>query len=81
VILRIVRIGLPAAIAAAGVVMLILAGNENEQGAGIALIGVALVVVILNAFLRLGASSEQDREREEAAREYLDRHGHWPDED
>lgn len=80
-ILRIVRIGLPAAIAAAGVVMLILAGNENEQGAGIALIGVALVVVILNAFLRLGASSEQDREREEAAREYLDRHGHWPDED
>jgi hypothetical protein len=80
VILRLVRVGLPAAIAAAGVVLLIVGDGENAQGAGIALIGVAIVVVILNVFLRLGVSSERDRAREEAAREHFDRTGQWPDE-
>jgi hypothetical protein len=80
VILRLVRVGLPAAISAAGVVLLIVADGENEQGAGVALIGVALVVMLLNLFLRLSASSEHDREREEAAREHFGRTGHWPDE-
>jgi hypothetical protein len=46
VILRLVRIGLPAAIAAAGVVLLIVGDGENDQGAGVALIGVALVVML-----------------------------------
>ena len=45
-----------------------------------ALIGVALVVMLLNLFLRLSASSTSDREREEAAREHFDRTGRWPDE-
>ena len=78
-ILRIVRVGLPAAIASAGVVLLIVGETENERGAGVALIGVALVVMILNLFLRLGVSSTRDREREEAAREHFDRTGRWPD--
>ena len=80
-ILRLVRVGLPAAIAAAGVVFLIAGEGENDQGAGIALIGVALVVLLLNLALRLGVSSTRDREREEAAREEFDRTGRWPDED
>ena len=79
--LRLVRIVLPAAIAAAGVVFLIVGDTENEQGAGVALIGVAVVVIVLNAFLRLGVSSERDREREEAAREHFDRTGRWPDDE
>ena len=61
-ILRLVRIGVPAAIAAAGVVFLIAGEGENDQGAGIALIGVALVVLMLNVALRLGVSSKRDRE-------------------
>ena len=79
--LRLVRVGLPAAIAAAGVVFLIVGEGENDQGAGIALIGVALTVLLLNLALRLGVSSERDRDAEEAAREHLDRTGRWPDED
>ena len=79
--LRLVRVALPAAIAAAGVVFLILGQTENEQGAGVALIGVAVVVLVLNLFLRLGVSSERDREREEAAREHFDRTGRWPDDE
>jgi hypothetical protein len=81
VILQLVRIGLPAGIAAAGVVLLIVGDGENDQGAGVALIGVALVVMLLNLFLRLGVSSTRDREREEAAREHFDRTGRWPDDE
>ncbi len=80
-ILRLVRIGLPAAIAAAGVVFLIAGEGENDQGAGVALIGVALVVMLLNLALRLGVASNLDREREEAAREHFDRTGRWPDDE
>jgi hypothetical protein len=80
-ILRLVRIGIPAAIAAAGLVFLIAGEGENDQGAGIALIGVALVVMLLNLALRLGVSSERDRDAEEAAREHFDRTGRWPDEE
>ena len=79
--LRFVRIGLPAAIAAAGVVLIIEGATENEQGAGVALVGVAIVVLLLNLFLRLGVSDTRDREREEAARDEFSRTGRWPDED
>jgi len=80
VILFAVRVLLPASIAAAGVVLL-LVGGDNESGAGVALIGCAVIVVLLNLFLRLGVRDTADREREEAAREYFDRHGRWPDEE
>jgi len=80
VILFAVRVLLPASIAAAGVVLLLI-GGDNESGAGVALIGCAVIVVLLNLFLRLGVRDTADREREEAAREYFDRHGRWPDEE
>jgi hypothetical protein len=80
-VIRLVRIGVPAAIAAAGVVFLIAGEGENDQGAGIALIGVSLVVLLLNLALRLGVASTRDREAEEAAREHFDRTGRWPDEE
>jgi hypothetical protein len=62
-----VRYLLPAAILVAGVV-LIAAGDEFAQGAGIVLIGVAVLVVIANLFMRLALQSERDREREERRR-------------
>ena len=79
-ILFAVRVLLPAAIAAAGVVLL-LVGGDTESGAGVALIGCAVMVVLLNLFLRLGVRDTADREREEAAREHFDRHGRWPGEE
>jgi hypothetical protein len=80
VALLLVRIGLPAAIAAAGVVLLVTGAGENEQGAGVALIGCAVMVLLLNVFLRIGMSDERDREREDEAREHFGRTGRWPDE-
>ena len=38
--------------------------------------GILLIVVILWAL----ATGRRDRDDEEAAREYFDEHGHWPDE-
>jgi len=43
----------------------------------IAVLGaIVLVVVILWSLL----TGRDDRDHEEAAREYFDEHGHWPDE-
>ena len=74
--MRLVRIGLPALIALAGVVLLVV-GDDTGQGAGVALLGVALLVVLANVFVRLTISSEREREEEERNRE----RGVWPDED
>ena len=43
----------------------------------IAVVGGILMVVVILYFLLTGHG---DREKEEAAREYFDEHGHWPDE-
>jgi hypothetical protein len=76
---RFARIWLPVGIAVAGVV-LILTGGDAADGAGVLLIGVAGLVVFANLMLRLSLSSERDREREEANRDFFSRTGHWPDE-
>ena len=40
----------------------------------------ALIVWMINWMYRISVQSNRDREREEEAREYFDRHGRWPDE-
>jgi hypothetical protein len=65
--LTLVRYVLPAAIALAGVVLLVI-GGDAPTGAGIVLIGVAVIVVLANLFMRLALQSEEDREREERRR-------------
>jgi membrane protein implicated in regulation of membrane protease activity len=62
-VLQLVRIWLPVAIAVAGLV-LILTGGDAAVGAGIVLLGVALLVVLANLFIRLAIRSQDDRERE-----------------
>ena len=43
----------------------------------IALVGAILVIGMIAYFI---ASGRDDRTEDEAAREYFDAHGHWPDE-
>jgi drug/metabolite transporter (DMT)-like permease len=71
----IVRVWLPIAIALAGVVLIVV-GNETTSAMGVLLIGVALLVVLANVFVRLSLQSEREREEEERNRE----RGVWPDE-
>jgi drug/metabolite transporter (DMT)-like permease len=47
---------------------------------GLALLLIALMVWMINWLFRMSIQSNRDREHEEEAREYFDRHGRWPDE-
>ena len=58
-----VRIWLPVAIGVAGLI-LIATGGDAAVGAGIVLLGVAVLVVLANLFIRLAIQSQDDRERE-----------------
>ena len=84
VLLTATRVWLPLAIAAAGVVLVIVGGAGTDSvlaGAGVALVLAGLVVWMINWMYRMSVQSNRDREREEEAREYFGRHGRWPDED
>jgi hypothetical protein len=79
VLLKAIRYGIPAAFLIAGVVLLAF-GSASNRWDGLAMcIGAGLSVALLNLFFRIGASGDEEREAEEAAREYLAEHGHWPD--
>jgi hypothetical protein len=68
--IHLIRYGLPAAIAIAGIVVLIVGSADPfAVAAGFTLIGVALLVMLVDVFARLAISSQDDREREERARE------------
>jgi prepilin signal peptidase PulO-like enzyme (type II secretory pathway) len=82
VVMSLTRIWLPVLIALAGAVAIVLGhGRTSLAGAGVGLLIIALIVWMINWMFRLSVESNDDRDREEAAREYFDRHGHWPDED
>ncbi len=74
-----VRYGVPAALVVAGVALLI-AGGSGPTGVGVVLVGGAVIVFGLNAFLRWSMSEQADRDREEAARAHFRAHGRWPGE-
>ena len=62
-VLTFVRYVLPALIALAGLVLIVI-GGDAAVGAGIVLIGVAGLTVLANVLMRLALRSERDRERE-----------------
>lgn len=75
------RYGLPAAVALTGVLVLIFNRSLNGLEGFAMFIGVAAAILLLNVLYRIGVSGDVERDREAQARDYLDRHGHWPDED
>ena len=75
-----VRIWLPLAIIAGGVIAIVATGFSEtglEGGAGI--IGAGLAVWLLNFFFRVGVAGDRERDAEDRAREFYDEHGFWPD--
>ncbi|HEV7584700.1 MAG TPA: hypothetical protein VGO14_02870 [Solirubrobacteraceae bacterium] len=73
-----VRYVLPAAVVIAGIVVMSLGGETDLEG-GAGIVGAGLAIYFLNWLFRAGASGESEREAEDAARDYFDRHGRWPD--
>jgi hypothetical protein len=37
-------------------------------------------VLLLNVLYRIGVQGDKERDTEQAARDFFDQHGHWPDE-
>ena len=81
IVLIATRVWVPVVIAVAGVVAIVIGhGRTAAAGAGVALVIAALIVWMVNWMYRLSVESNRERDREEEAREYFDRHGRWPDE-
>jgi divalent metal cation (Fe/Co/Zn/Cd) transporter len=83
VMLRITRVWLPVAIAVAGLVGILVGHGSTSSpwaAGGVSLIIAALIVWMINWMFRMSVQSNRDREREERAREYFERHGRWPGE-
>jgi hypothetical protein len=76
-----VRWVLPAAIVLAGVAVLIFNHSINGLEGAAMFIGAAGAILLLNVLYRVGVSGDEERDREAEARDYLDEHGHWPDEE
>ena len=72
-----IRYGIPAALLIAGVVTATAGGVGLAAGALFFSAGSA--VLLLNVLYRIGVEGDKERDAEEAAREYFDKHGHWPD--
>jgi hypothetical protein len=72
--LNLVRVALPATMALAGLVLIVI-GGDVALGTGIVLLGSALLVVMANAMMRLSLQSEREREEEQRRRD----EGRWDD--
>ena len=75
------RYGLPAVLVVAGFVMLFVASDSIKWDGFAMCVGAGLAVLLMNVLFRFGAKGDEEREREDAAREYLSQHGRWPDDD
>jgi Zn-dependent protease with chaperone function len=77
-LLRTVRYILPTGIVVIGLVFMAMGGETNLEG-GAAVVSAGLAVYFLNWLFRAGASGDREREAEDAARDYFDQHGRWPE--
>jgi len=78
--MRFVRYGLPALLVVAGFVILLVADGSVRWDGWAMCVGAGLALLLLNVLFRYGARGDEERDEEEAARDYLATHGHWPDE-
>jgi hypothetical protein len=79
--LQFVRYGIPALLIVAGFVILFTVDGAIRWDGWAMCVGSGLALLLLNGLFRLGADGDRERDAEQAARDYLAAHGHWPDED
>jgi hypothetical protein len=72
-----VRYVLPALVTLAGLAIMALGGESDLEG-GASIVSAGLGIYLLNWLFRVGVASDRERDAEQAAREYFDRHGRWP---
>ena len=74
------RIAIPLAIVLLGAGLTV-AGGEQSHGAGVPIIGSGVLVWLAGALLRFSLRDNEERDAEQAARDYYRVHGRWPDEE
>jgi len=75
----VLRYLLPAAVLLAGLIVMAL-GSEADLEGGAGIVSAGLAIYAMNWLYRASVEGDRMRDDEEAARTYLDAHGHWPDE-
>jgi hypothetical protein len=75
--LNLVRYGIPVAFIVVGFVVLALDSDQWVSWAGF--VGAGLAILLLNFLFRMSFEGESDRDREQYARDFFDKHGRWPD--
>lgn len=74
------RYWLPGIVCAVGVVWGALTGGEQGLEIAVALVAAGSSIWLMNLLFRVGIKGERERDEEQAARDYFDEHGRWPDE-
>jgi hypothetical protein len=75
-----VRYVLPGALVLAGVLCLFVAPSSSKAEGFALFTGAGLSVLLLNLLFRIGVVGDSERDDEETARAYHQKHGRWPDE-
>ncbi len=78
--LPLVRYWLPLVVTLAGVAVMVIGRDADALEGGAGIVGAGLSIWLLNFLYRVGAHDDVDRDEEDAARDFYDKHGHWPDE-
>jgi len=76
-----VRYVLPGVLVAAGFVLLAFADGSVRWDGFSMCVGAGLAVLLINVLFRFGAKGDEERAREDAARDYFTQHGRWPDDE
>lgn len=77
--MKAVRYGLPIIIILSGIALAAIERSIIALEAGALLISAGLSVYLLNWLFRVGVKGDQERDREEKARQHFEKHGRWPD--
>ena len=77
-LLLFVRWYFPIAVIAGGIVAYVVNPSTLAAEGSAGVIGAGLAWLLFGWLFRRGVEGEADRDAEDAARDYLDRHGDWP---
>jgi len=72
-----IRYVVPAVTVIAGAVIMLMGGETDLMG-GASIVSAGLAIWFLNWLYRIGVAGDRERDAEDAARRYYDRHGRWP---
>jgi hypothetical protein len=75
----VVRYWLPGIVVLGGIAAIAFGPSDIRWEGGLGIVGAGVAIFMINVLYRLGASGDREREQEDRAREYFDRHGRWPD--